>query len=141
MRFLLKQIPAYLFSILLALSVLTSPAEADEGLAAYLRADFATAFKEFKLAAEEGDAKAQFFLGNMYVLGLGVSVDFHLGYMFNYISAKNGYKPAIKSRDSLRLTVPHLMTEQEIDEIEQRAENWIQQHTTIFDRVWRHFSL
>ncbi len=139
----MKQIPAYLFSILLTLSVLMSPtnAGANEGMAAYLRADFATAFKEFELAAEEGDAKAQFLLGSMYSLGQGVPVDLHLGYMFNYISAENGYKHAIKLQDSLRLTLQPLMSEQEIKVIEQRAEDWIQQHTTIFDRIWRHFSL
>ena len=52
-----------------------APAWADlvDGLAAYLREDYATALKEFKPLAERGDAKVQFYLGIMYDLGKGVS--------------------------------------------------------------------
>ena len=55
----------------LALALLVSlaaPAWAgfDEGTAAYARGDYATAFREFKTPAEEGDAHAQNNLGFMY---------------------------------------------------------------------------
>ncbi len=56
---------------------LAAPAWAgfDEGLAAYQRVDYATALREFKPLAEQGVARAQFFLGFMYVTGQGVPQD------------------------------------------------------------------
>ncbi len=56
---------------------LTAPAwgDEDEGVAAYKRGDYATALHEFRRLAEQGDAKAQFMLGNMYRKGLGVPQD------------------------------------------------------------------
>jgi len=50
------------FAVLLV--VLAAPAWAgwDEGVAAYDRGDYATAFREWKPLAEQGDADAQFIL-------------------------------------------------------------------------------
>ncbi len=47
----------------------------DEGLAAYNKADFKTALKEWKPLAEQGDADAQNNLGVMYANGQGVAQD------------------------------------------------------------------
>lgn len=44
----------------------------DEGNSAYNRGDYATAYKEFKEAADQGNALAQCSLGWMYYTGLGV---------------------------------------------------------------------
>jgi len=46
-----------------------------EGLAAYDRADYATAFKELVPLAEKGDATAQYKMGKMTSLGQGVPRD------------------------------------------------------------------
>ena len=46
-----------------------------EGMAAAERQDFATAFRELKPAAEQGDSEAQFALGFMYETGEGVPED------------------------------------------------------------------
>jgi|CXWL01.1.fsa_nt_gi TPR repeat protein len=43
-----------------------------EGLGAYQRKDYATAFTLFKGASDAGDVRASQALGNMYLLGLGV---------------------------------------------------------------------
>jgi len=53
---------------------LATPSQADyqDGLAAYVRGDYATALQEFKPPAEQGNANAQFFLGYMYKDGKGV---------------------------------------------------------------------
>ena len=48
----------------------------DEGKAAYDRGDYAKAYKEFRVLAEQGDAKAQYYLGFMYCNGFGVPQDF-----------------------------------------------------------------
>ena len=42
-----------------------------EGAAASKRGDYATAFREWRPLAKQGNANAQFFLGVMYGKGLG----------------------------------------------------------------------
>ncbi len=63
------------FAVLLV--VLAAPAWAgwDEGIAAYKRGDYATAFREMRPLAEQGLANAQFNLGLMYRKGQGVPQD------------------------------------------------------------------
>lgn len=59
--------------VLLVLTLgLTAPAAAEytDGLAAYVKGDFATACKEFKGLADKGEAKAQLKLGEMHGKGL-----------------------------------------------------------------------
>ncbi len=55
----------------------TAPAWAgwDEPTAAYKRGDYATAIRELRPLAEQGNAKAQSNLGFMYIKGLGVAQD------------------------------------------------------------------
>lgn len=62
----------FLFALLVA-----APCQAGlkEGLAAYDKADYATAQRELTPLAEKGDAKAQNKLGRMYSLGQGVPKD------------------------------------------------------------------
>ena len=47
----------------------------DEGLAAYKKGNYAVALKEYKHAAKQGDASAQYNLGVMYGKGQGVPQD------------------------------------------------------------------
>ncbi len=96
---------ARLFLTLVLLLATPVPALAgfDEGLDAYHRGDYATALREWRPLAKQGDAKAQSNLGVMYVNGEGVSQDdreavkwyrraakqgntkaqFNLGFMYN----------------------------------------------------------
>ncbi len=57
---------------------LTAPAWAgfDEGVAAFNRGDYATALREFRPLAEQGNARAQYNLGVMYENGRGVPQDY-----------------------------------------------------------------
>ncbi len=57
---------------------LTAPAWAgfDEGTAAFDRGDYATALREWRPLAKQGDAGAQIFLGFMYRKGRGVPQDY-----------------------------------------------------------------
>ncbi len=61
----------------------------DEGIAAYLGGDYATATQEFEKLAEEGHAGAQFSLGVMYFNGEGTPP--------NYAEAMKWYHGAILS--------------------------------------------
>lgn len=69
---------AYIKRLLITFVLLASlPGYADvqSGLDAYEAGDYATALKEFKPLAEQGDAVAQYNLGKMYRKGHGVSKD------------------------------------------------------------------
>jgi TPR repeat protein len=67
----------WLCGLVLALLLAASPAYADfdEAVAAYHRGDYATALREFRPLAEQGDADAQYNLGLMYANGHGVPQD------------------------------------------------------------------
>ena len=67
---------------------LVAPAQAgfDEGVAAYERGDYASAFREFRPLADQGVAAAQYNLGLMYVNGRGVTQD--------YVEAVKWYRKA-----------------------------------------------
>jgi hypothetical protein len=47
----------------------------EQGVAAHERGEFATAFRAFRALAEEGNAAAQFNLGQMYRQGQGIPTD------------------------------------------------------------------
>ena len=63
----------------LMLTIFTLPfgtsvlADFQKGLDAYDREDYATALKEWKILAEEGDPSSQYNLGVMYRMGKGVA--------------------------------------------------------------------
>ncbi|MCH7916223.1 MAG: sel1 repeat family protein [Deltaproteobacteria bacterium] len=62
-----------------------------EGIAAHLRGDYATALREFRPLAEQGDAAAQYNLGLMYDEGQGVPQD--------YAEAVRWYRKAAEQGD------------------------------------------
>jgi len=84
----MKRITA--FAVLLV--VLATPAWAglDEGIAAYKRFDYATAVREWRPLAEQGDAVAQYYLGNMYRTGQGVPQDYAEAERWNRRAVEQG---------------------------------------------------
>ena len=78
------------------LVMLVGPARAgfDEGVAAYERGDYATALKEFRPLAEQGDAGAQTNLGLMYGGGEGVPQDIAKAAEWFRKAAEQGYAKA-----------------------------------------------
>ncbi len=75
---------------------LAAPAWAgfDEGLAAYKRGDYATALREFRTLAQQGEAKGQNGLGVMYARGQGVAQDDAEAVEWYRKSAEQGYASA-----------------------------------------------
>lgn len=66
----------YLFSVLLAIALSTNVlAGFEEGVAAYEAGNLPLAVKEFRAAADKGDANSQFNVGLMYEQGIGVGKD------------------------------------------------------------------
>ena len=66
---------AALVAILLALAVPATAQDIEAGTEAYQRGDYAAALRELRPLAEQGDAKAEFFLGSMILEGKGVRPD------------------------------------------------------------------
>ena len=71
-----KKLLNSIFIALTAFASCESIAGFDEGKAAFVARDFATALKEFKPLAEKGDQQSQHILGMMYDEGQGVKQDY-----------------------------------------------------------------
>jgi uncharacterized protein len=77
-------------SVLLGSAGVSSAADFQRGLAAHNRGDFNTALREYKLLAEQGDARAQSLLGGMYELGQGVPQDDKAAAKWYRLAAEQG---------------------------------------------------
>jgi len=73
--------------------------------------------KWYTLAAEQGDARAQYNLGQMYRKGEGVSQDYVYAHMWANIAASNGDEDSGNLRDE----VAKEMTPAQIENAEQLA--------------------
>ena len=65
-----------------------------KGMEAFNKGDFANAIKEWILFGEDGDAKAQYFLGLIYYKGKGVPQDHKTAIKWYTLSAEQGYAEA-----------------------------------------------
>jgi uncharacterized protein len=88
----------FLSSILL-LTVIVIPygshgADLRKGMEAFKKGDYATAIKEWKPLADQGNNIAQYSLGWMYQSGQGVSKDNAVAAMWYHRAAKNGFAEA-----------------------------------------------
>jgi hypothetical protein len=85
------------FTICLTLAVLlggvgtTWSADFNKGLAAYESGDFATAVREWRPFAEQGNAAAQTSLGHMYEKGEGVPQDYKTSARWYMLAAEQGH--------------------------------------------------
>jgi len=69
-------------------------ADFNKGLDAYESGDYATALREWKPLAEQGNAIAQTNLGVMYQQGIGVPQDFEAAVKWYKLAAEQGYGSA-----------------------------------------------
>ena len=83
----------FIIALVLSIVCLPTPAWADTetGMDAYNRGDYATALKELRPLAEQGDANAQFNLGVLYYNGEGVSQDYVQARQWFEKAAAQGY--------------------------------------------------
>ena len=65
-----------------------------KGMEAYKKGDFANAIKEWILLGEDGDEKAQYFLGLIYYKGKGVPQNYKKALKWYTLSAEQGNKVA-----------------------------------------------
>lgn len=83
----------------LVLSLLLFPAVAfanqlTDGQTAYLNKDFQTSLKLLQPLADQGNAEAQYWVGNMYFSGESVTKDFVEGVKWYRKAAEQGFAPA-----------------------------------------------
>ena len=76
-----------------------------------------------RLASERGDIGAQVLLGMAYVNGFGVVRDYVTAYMWLTLAA-SGSGSNIQGADQLRSLAAMRLTPEQIEEAEQRAQNW-----------------
>ena len=88
---MLRYITAFLIAALVSC---TAFAGLKEGVAALEKNDYTNALREFRPLAERGDAAAQFELGRMYALGLGVGKDNKLSTDWYRKAAESGHVQA-----------------------------------------------
>ena len=65
----------WIWALVFVLALRPASADVDAGVAAFDRGDMKTAFVEFMADAERGDAEAQYFIGSMFLDGLGTKVN------------------------------------------------------------------
>ena len=78
-------------AVLLGSAGVSFSADFQKGVTAYNSGDFATALREWKPLAEQGNAYAQNNLGLMYDNGQGVLQDYKTAVKWYRLAAKQGY--------------------------------------------------
>jgi TPR repeat protein len=109
-------------AFLLSLVCLTVPAWADyqAGMDAKNRGDFAKALRELRPLAEQGDARAQFYLGLLSAFGRGGPMDLVQAHMWYSLAAGNGHARAALNRNDLA----RQMNPAQIADAQKRAREW-----------------
>ena len=80
--------------------------------------------KWFRLAAEQGYARAQYNLGFMYYNGEGVPQDYVQAHMWWNLAASKGNENGRKNRD----IIAKKMTPVQITEAQRIAREWLEKH-------------
>src|SRR3990172_11424414 len=107
--------------LLLSLFTLTAPtADFGSAMGLYQKGDYPAALKEFTVLAGQGDADAQFILGDMYAQGQGVTQDHVQAYKWYEIASQNGARHAPAARDALKSK----MSAEDINQAQQLAREW-----------------
>lgn len=87
----------FLPALVVLLSLLAAPATAqdyDKGVASYERGDYVAALWKWRPLAEQGDAQAQYELGQSYFRGRGVLRDYTEAAKWFRLAAEKGYAEA-----------------------------------------------
>lgn len=113
-------IPVLLFSCFLLWSASALAADFGGAMQLYQKGDYSNALKEFSILANQGDADAQFILGDMYANGQGTEKDGVTAYMWYDIAARNGANGA----DAIRDDYGTGLSPAEIDKAKQMAGEW-----------------
>lgn len=92
------------FTVLFFLAMPAAAQDYDKGLKAYERGDFSAALQEWRPLAKQGNASAQFNLGQMYFLGRVVSQDYAEALNWHTLAAEQGDSRAATTIGSMYAT-------------------------------------
>ena len=84
----------FILLIVIQLYSMAVHADFNRGIFAYNNYDYQTARNEFRLAAVDGHAEAQYFLGEIYEGGIGVPIDYKQAYNWYGQAAKQEHAGA-----------------------------------------------
>ena len=112
------------FTLLLLFWPALVHADFQTGMDAYDRHDYATALKEWRPLAEQGDADTQINLGINYSKGQGVPQDNVQAQMWWNLAAAQNQEGSTK----LRAALAEKMTHEQIAEAQRLAREWLAQH-------------
>lgn len=118
-----KNLNAFLFVTALLFQTITY-ADFGDGLVAFSKEDFQAAFKELKPLAEQGNASAQTFLGDIFGTGQGVAQDYVEAHKWFNLAGINGDADAITNRG----IVEKNMTPKQIAKAQDLAREWMSKH-------------
>gem|GEM_PF-1153392 len=97
--------PCYFSLVLLIITPLASYAsQLDEGIQAFERQDYQASYKKLLPLAEKGDGKAQYYVGEMLVGGMGVSSNIDKGVYWLEQSVSNRNHMAAKTLGKMYLS-------------------------------------
>ena len=88
------------------------------------RQDYAEALRWWRLAAEQGNAAAQYSLGAIYADGRGVPQDYVEAHMWFNLAGTHNYEDARTIRDR----VAKEMTPADISKAQALAREWLEKH-------------
>lgn len=91
--------------------------------------DALSAAKWFRLAADQGNAEAQFYLSGMYKDGIGVREDYVEAYFWSQLAVKNGNCPSCRPDRLLIYTarlseIEHHVTDVQKKSVASRVQEW-----------------
>jgi TPR repeat protein len=112
------------FLILLLMPVHVYAGDLQDGLNAYGREEYRTAFKKFDLLAEQGNGQAQWYLSGLYARGMGINQDFVQALKWSIIAGANGVEIAIYGRDLLQKN----MTSAQINRAYRLGQEWMNEY-------------
>jgi len=117
---------SFLLLCFLLLIPLSGQADFYDGLRAFDAKRYSTALKLWRDAADQGDAKSQFRLGQLYQRGLGAPQNFVKAHLYYNLAGAQGDANARQARDVLAKE----MTAEERAQARKLAANWVPKKTT-----------
>lgn len=117
-----------LIAALLLFCLTTAHAAFEDGMTAYEKGDYTSAYTEFLAAAQQGDARAQGKLGALYMYGVGVEKNYIEAYAWLDLAAAQGDTAAAKFRDA----VATQLTTAQMREAAIKAEDYYDQYVLPF---------
>ena len=94
----------FLFVLLIIYPLVVYASQLDEGVQAFERQDYQTAYMRLLPLAENGDGKAQYYVGEMLVSGMGVSSNIDKGVYWLEQSVNNRNHMAARTLGKMYLS-------------------------------------